>query len=237
MCCDLGSFLQHQFGAGTDYRREQSTKLTPFKRHRRVVLIGENGKNLGEMESKIALGLAEGHGLTVTEVKDSGLGGKLPVISKRELSENEKAKRALARQKKKEEQFKEFKLGTRISDQDLEIKMKNIRSVLTSGITVRVSVETRRRKGMSAEMFEAELERRGVMLEDITKRLKDVATRTSKKPNKVKKEAVAAEFKPISISPPAKGVESVPVLEPGPEEGWRHLYSVSEGDRVQTLPR
>ena len=75
----------------SNYRREwkiQSTKLTPIKRHRRVVLIDENGKNLGEMESKIALGLAQGHGLTVTEVKDSGLGGKLPVfkmISKREL--------------------------------------------------------------------------------------------------------------------------------------------------------
>ena len=108
--------------------------------------------------------------------------------------------------------------------------MKNIHSVLNSGITVRISIETRRRKGMSAEMFEAELERRGVMLEDITKRLKDVATRTSKKPNKVKKEAVAAEYKPISISPPAEGVELVPVLErvpePGPEEG---VAPVSQG--------
>ena len=225
----------------SNYRREwkiQSTKLTPIKRHRRVVLIDENGKNLGDMESKIALGLAEGHGLTVTEVKDSGLGGKLPVfkmISKRELSENEKATRALARQKKKEEQFKEFKLGTRITDHDLEIKMKNIRSVLTSGITVRVSVETRRRKGMSAEMFEAELERRGVMLEDITKRLKDVATRTSKKPNKVKKEAVAAEYKPIS--PPAEGGESVPVLErvpePGPEEGVAPVSQGVESEPVE----
>ena len=226
----------------SNYRREwkiHSTKLTPIKRHRRVVLIDENGKNLGDVESKIALGLAEGHGLTVTEVKDSGLGGKLPVfkmISKRELSENEKATRALARQKKKEEQFKEFKLGTRITDHDLEIKMKNICSVLTSGITVRVTVETRRRKGMSAEMFEVELERRGVMLEGITKRLKDVATRTSKKPNKVKKEAVAAEYKPIG--PPAEGGESVPVLErvpePGPEEGVAPVSQGVESEPVES---
>lgn len=204
----------------SNYRREwkiQSTKLTPIKRHRRVILIDENGKNLGEMESKIALGLAEGHGLTVTEVKDSDLSGKYPVfkmISKRELSEDEKAKRALARQKKKEEQFKEFKLGTRISDHDLDIKMRNIRGALTSGITVRVSIEAKRRKGVSAELFEAELERRGVMLEDITKRLKDVATKMSKKPNKVKKEAVAAEYKPINS--PAEGAGSKR-SETGPE--------------------
>jgi hypothetical protein len=132
------------------------------------------------------------------------------MISKRELSEEEKAKRIAAKQKKKQEMFKEFKFGTRISSHDVEIKVRNIRHVLTKGITTRVFVEARRRKGMSAAMFEEELEKRGVMLGDITKKLKDVGSRTSKVPNKIKKGAVMAEFKPLpsAVEAVSQGAEA-----------------------------
>lgn len=243
-------------GMSSIYQREWKiprAKLTPIRRHRRVVLLDENGKNLGEMESKIAQGLAEGHGLTVVEVKDTDKTEKYPVfkmISKRELSEDEKTKRVLVKQKKKLEMYKEFKLGTRISDHDMEIKIRNIRNILVKGVMVRVSVEAKRRKGMSAEVFQAELERRSVVLGDITKKLRDIATMSNRKLNKVKKGDVMSEYKPL---PPAEGLEAVsqngaelvpqkgvesaePVVESGPEAERRVESSGSESHGVELTP-
>lgn len=201
-------------------------KVKPIQRHRRVVLIDEGGTSLGEMDSKIALGLAEGQGLAVMEIKEGGSQSKCPtfkMVSKRELSADEKVKRSLAMQKKKEEMVKEIKLGTRISDHDMEVKMRNIRNILSKGITVRMAVEAKRRRGMKKEEFEGELARRSLILGDVTKKLSGIATRVNK-PGKVKKGDVVAEYKPV---PPAGGVESAP--EESASEGGE-----IPGDKPQT---
>lgn len=201
-----GSILRWNYQHDWMVRR---AKVKPIQKHRRVLLIDESGNNLGEMDSKIALGLAEGQGLTVMEIKEGDSKSKCPtfkVVSKKELSADEKIKRSLAMQKKKEDMVKEIKLGTRISDHDMDVKMRNIRNILSKGITVRLSVESKRRRGITKEEFAQELARRPVILGDVTKKLSGVATMVNK-PGKVKKGNVVAEFKPVPL---AGGVESVP---------------------------
>lgn len=130
--------------------------------------MDENGVNLGEMESKVALGMAEGKDMKIVKVSQTSEndkeGDKMPlpvfrIVSGRILYEEQRADRKKARSSV--EIIKEVHIGTKITERDMDIKIRHIKEVLEKGKSVRVYGEVRAKgKWIQPEDFQLELDKR-----------------------------------------------------------------------------
>ena len=102
------------------------SKKNPILKFRRVVLIDERGTNLGEMDSDVALGVAEGRGFKVMPVKSGGEESSslsppfFRIVSQQSVYEEKKAKKR-AKKMVPHDILKEVKIGTKITEHDLEV--------------------------------------------------------------------------------------------------------------------
>lgn len=204
------SIMMHTSPASSvNYFREykiKNPKLSPIMRFNKVILIDVNGENLGEMDSGVAKGLAEGRGLEVQMVRAAGVpigrGEKqekspypvFKIVSQKSSYDDEKKKKK-ARKKNPQDIIKEVKIGTKITDHDLDIKMKKITSTLEKGNSVRIYVEVKTKgKWITPDVFEEELKKREQLLDSMTESLAGVGVR-EEEPKK--STAVRSLFRPV----------------------------------------
>lgn len=121
-------------------RSNQQIKFSP------LVIIDENGINLGEMSRDNALSFAYEKGLDLVEINPTS---KPPICKimdfgkyKYDLAKKQKESKA----KQKEVELKEIRLTAKIGEHDLEYKAKNAKEFFDHGNKVKVSMRLRGRE-------------------------------------------------------------------------------------------
>lgn len=205
--------------AGEKVRKMKQNPILKFKK---VLVVDENGVNLGEMESKVALGLAEGKDMKIAKVsltleKDQD-SDKAPtpvfrIVSGRTLYEEQRSERKKARSSV--EIIKEVHIGTKITDRDMDIKIKHIQEVLEKGKSVRVYGEVKAKgKWIQPEEYQLELDKRVEKLDFVANSLEGFGELARDPKAKGSKEFVLFRPTPDMIEKKEKRVkESVAALK------------------------
>lgn len=117
-----------------------------------MIVIDEEGQNLGEMPTREALNLAYDKGLDLVEINPTNRPPICKVMDfgryKYDLSKKEKESKA----KRKETELKEIRLTFKIGDHDIEYKAKQAREFFDSGNKVKVSMRLRGRENAFANV-------------------------------------------------------------------------------------
>jgi len=142
------------------------TKLNGEIRYPSVRVIGTNGEQLGIMSSRDAQAIAREQGVDLVEIAANANPPVVKVIDWGKYQYQKMKEEAKNRKKAREKQseLKTMKVGLKISDNDLNIKVRKIRSFLEDGDRVKIMVIFRGR-----EMAHKELGQ--VMVDKITQRI------------------------------------------------------------------
>ncbi|MFW6129634.1 MAG: translation initiation factor IF-3 [Atribacterota bacterium] len=99
-----------------------------------VLLIDEDGKNLGKIDTREAKRIAQDRGLDLVQVNDNIKNAvcKIADYGKMRYEEQKKDKKKSATQ-----QTKEIRIGFKISDHDLKVKHKQIKKFISKGHKVK----------------------------------------------------------------------------------------------------
>lgn len=137
--------------------QENTSRINEQIRIRQVRLISESGEQLGIVETRQALEMAEAQDLDLVEVAPNARPPVCRIMNygKYRYEQSKKARKG----KKSGSQLKEIRLGPMISDHDYEFKMKHAENFLKQRHKVRVSVEFRGRQNMYRDHGRALLKR------------------------------------------------------------------------------
>lgn len=127
-----------------NYRINDKIKFSP------VVLIDENGKNLGAIPTYKAKILALNVGLDLVEVAPNAKPPVCKIMDFGKFKYQQEIKQK--KQVKKQVQTKEIRISCGIADHDLETKSKLANKFLVSGHRVQVRLEFRRRQNDHKEL-------------------------------------------------------------------------------------
>jgi translation initiation factor IF-3 len=127
-----------------NYRINDKIKFSP------VVLIDENGKNLGAIPTYKAKILALSVGLDLVEVAPNAKPPVCKIMDFGKFKYQQEIKQK--KQVKKQVQIKEIRISCGIADHDLETKSKLANKLLVSGHKVQVRLEFRRRQNDHKEL-------------------------------------------------------------------------------------
>lgn len=207
VCGKVEYFLGHKV---------KQPKKDPILKYSEVILIDANNKNLGVMNSRTALGLAEGQGLKVIMVKSnqekldrekpfsekSDRDKTMPifkVVSSKTLYEQKKAQKREKNKKIPQNIIKEIRISTKIEDHDMETKMRYVRRVLEEGYSLRVIAELRMKgKWLPPDEFNEEKKKKEKLLDSMEERLTGMAVRIKGKSKQI--DVVSAVFRPVSTT-------------------------------------
>ena len=145
-----------------------SVRINESIRARELRVIGQNGEQLGIVSRAEALKLAEDAGVDLVEISPNAEPpvakivdwGKYQYQKMKEQQRNKKSART--------SEIKQMRLGLKIGQNDLNIKLRKIRGFLSDGDKVKIQVVFRGR-----EMAHPEIGR--VLLDKILEDLSDVA--------------------------------------------------------------
>ncbi|MBQ3430026.1 translation initiation factor IF-3 [Candidatus Saccharibacteria bacterium] len=128
--------------------RNSRTKLNGEIRYPEVRVIGANGEQLGLMSSREALSLARDKGVDLVEIAANANPPVVKVIDWGKFQYQKMKEEAKNRKKAREKQseLKQMKIGLKISDNDLNIKLRKIKSFLEDGDRVKIMVVFRGRE-------------------------------------------------------------------------------------------
>lgn len=117
-----------------------------------MVVIDEDGTNLGTMATKEALNIAYDKGLDLVEINPTNRPPICKIMDfgkyKYDLAKKEKE----AKSKRRETELKEIRLTFKIGDHDLEYKAKQAREFFDGGDQVKVSMRLRGRENALVEV-------------------------------------------------------------------------------------
>ncbi len=133
-----------------------------------VRLIDENGAQLGIVQLREALTLAEQRGLDLMEVAPNAVPPVCRIVDYGKFRYEQTKKDREARKNQKQAELKEVRLKPKTDDHDLEVKAKQARKFLLGGDKVKFTVRFRGR-----EIFHPDIGRE--MLEQMAEDLRDVA--------------------------------------------------------------
>ena len=141
-----------------------------------LLLIDENGSNLGVMDRETALQLAESKGARIVQVQKETIDSKavFKLFLRKQLWEEEQRKKKLQK-KDPRNVTKEVTISVEIAEHDLAVKLKHVREFLEKKHSVRVYIQTRVRR---AEQRSAERMKQLRILDEVSKRLEDVAIKS-----------------------------------------------------------
>lgn len=108
----------------------------------RVQLINQDGQNIGVVSRRDALSLAQEAGLDLVLLSEKGAEG-YPVVKIMDFGKvlyAKKKKASEAKKKQKVIKIKEIKIRPKISDHDLQIKLKQAKDFLLEGKRVKVTL-------------------------------------------------------------------------------------------------
>lgn len=144
----------------------KSVRINEAIRASELRVIGESGEQLGVMSRGDALKAAETAGLDLVEISPAASPpvakiidwGKYQYQKMKELQRNKKnATRS---------ELKQMRLGLKIGQHDLDIKLRKIRSFLTDGDKVRISIFFRGREMAHQELGYELIHRIAELLQD-----------------------------------------------------------------------
>lgn len=122
------------------YRVNDYIKFSP------VVVIDENGKNLGPTPLHVAKNLAAQASLDLVEISPSSRPPVCRIMDFGKFRFNQNLKDKKQRRKQKQSQLKEVRLSSSIQEHDLETKFKAAAKFLEQGHRVNIKLEFKRRE-------------------------------------------------------------------------------------------
>ena len=140
-----------------------------------LLLIDENGSNLGVMDRETALQLADSKGLQIIQVRKETPESEavFRLASRKQLWDDEKRKKQ-AQKKDPRNVTKEITVSVKIAEHDLAVKVNHMREFLEKKHSVKLWVKTKVRR---AEYLAAEGRKQLRMLEEVAENLEAVAVR------------------------------------------------------------
>ena len=128
--------------------RNSRTKLNGEIRYPEVRVIGANGEQLGLMSSRDALSLARQQGVDLVEIAANANPPVVKIIDWGKFQYQKMKEEAKNRKKAREKQseLKQMKIGLKISDNDLNIKLRKINGFLEDGDRVKIMIVFRGRE-------------------------------------------------------------------------------------------
>lgn len=130
------------------------TKINGEIRYPEVRVIGTNGEQLGIMSSKEAQVLARDQGVDLVEIAANAEPPVVKIIDWGKYQYQKMKEEAKNRKKAREKQaeLKTMKIGLKISDNDLNIKIRKIKGFLEDGNRVKIMVIFRGREMAHKEL-------------------------------------------------------------------------------------
>ncbi len=145
------------------------TKLNGEIRYPEVRVIGTNGEQLGIMSSKEAQVLAKEQGVDLVEIAANANPPVAKIIDWGKYQYQKMKEEAKNRKKAREKQseLKQMKIGLKISDNDLNIKVRKMREFLEDGDRVKILIVFRGREMAHKEIGQELLDKVLALMEDI----------------------------------------------------------------------
>lgn len=131
---------------GTPLAIDKKTKMNRQIRAREVRVIDDEGNQLGVLETREALKLAEERGLDLVEVAPNANPPVCRVMDFGKYLYQEKKKQQEAKKKQKVFQVKEVKFRPMIDPHDYDVKLKRLLRFLGDGDKVKATVQFRGRE-------------------------------------------------------------------------------------------
>lgn len=137
------------------------TKLNGEIRYPSVRVIGANGEQLGIMSSRDAQMIAKEQGVDLVEIAANADPPVVKIIDWGKYQYQKMKEEAKNRKKAREKQseLKTMKVGLKISDNDLNIKVRKIKSFLEDGDRVKIMIIFRGREMAHREIGQEMLEK------------------------------------------------------------------------------
>lgn len=128
--------------------KNSRTKLNGEIRYPEVRVIGANGEQLGIMSSREAQILARNEGVDLVEIAANANPPVVKIIDWGKYQYQKMKEEAKNRKKAREKQseLKQMKIGLKISDNDLNIKVRKIKGFLEDGDRVKIMIVFRGRE-------------------------------------------------------------------------------------------
>ena len=128
-------------------------------RAREVRLIDENGQQIGILPLREALQIAEDRGLDLVEVAPQARPPVCRLLNYKQWLYQRKKKEREARKRHRSGELKEVKVSMRISQNDLEVKLRQIERFLKDGDKVKITLRLKGREKAHRDMGYAMLGR------------------------------------------------------------------------------
>ncbi|MBO7720759.1 translation initiation factor IF-3 [Candidatus Saccharibacteria bacterium] len=124
------------------------TRINGEIRYEKVRVIGSNGEQLGIMSSREAQLLARDQGVDLVEISANADPPVVKVIDWGKYQYQKMKEQAKNRKKAREKQseLKQMKIGLKISDNDLNIKIRKIKGFIEDGDRVKIMIIFRGRE-------------------------------------------------------------------------------------------
>ena len=137
------------------------TKINGEIRYEQVRVISTNGEQLGIMSSKEAQVLAREQGVDLVEIAGNATPPVVKIIDWGKYQYQKMKEEAKNRKKAREKQseLKQMKIGLKISDNDLNIKIRKIKSFLEDGDHCRIIITFKGREMAHKEIGSQLLDR------------------------------------------------------------------------------
>lgn len=153
-------------------------------KEKRVVVIDEDGANLGEMDGHIAVKLADSKGLEIVLVhkKTPEQCAVYRIMSKKQIDDRKVTKNQQSK-KDPRQVTKEINLSTKIASHDFDVKLSQIRNTLAKLYNVRVLVDTGKagkRGDNPEELMRVEKEKQLKLIADIENFVAGVGVKVAK---------------------------------------------------------
>ena len=145
------------------------TKLNGEIRYPEVRVIGASGEQLGIMSSKEAQILAREQGVDLVEIAANANPPVVKIIDWGKYQYQKMKEEAKNRKKAREKQseLKQMKIGLKISDNDLNIKVRKMREFIEDGDRVKILIIFRGREMAHKEIGQELLDKVLGLMEDI----------------------------------------------------------------------
>ena len=138
----------------TTIKNLSRTRLNSEIRYPEVRVIGESGEQLGIMSSKDAQILARQRGVDLVEITANANPPVVKIIDFGKFQYQKMKEEARNRKKAREKQaeLKQMKIGLKISDNDLNIKVRKMREFVDDGDRVKIMIVLRGREMAHKEL-------------------------------------------------------------------------------------
>ena len=147
---------------------KQHIRINGEIRYPEVRVVGESGEQLGIMSSKEAQLLAKDRGVDLVEIAASANPPVVKIIDWGKFQYQKMKEEAKNRKKAREKQseLKQMKIGLKISENDLNIKVRKMRGFLDDGDRVKVIIIFRGREMTHKELGKELLDKVVALLGD-----------------------------------------------------------------------